>query len=102
MNQLGADVDALDVLTRSFDHESHKLVASITAINATLQTTWWAGVKAGRFESDWRRQHTTSLRSVAQLLTDASQALRAQAQAQRTVSDAELTAIGLGGGFGAA
>ena len=86
MNQLGADVDALDALTRTFDHESHKLIASMNAMNAMLHSTWWAGVNATRFEGDWRRQHAPSLRSVAQLLTDASQTLRTQVQQQRTVS----------------
>ena len=86
MNQLGADVDALDALTRTFDHESHKLIASMNAINATLHSTWWAGVNATRFEGDWRRQHATSVRSVAQLLTGAAHTLRTQSQQQRTVS----------------
>lgn len=99
MHQLGADVDALDALTRTFDHESHKLITSMNAINATLHSTWWAGVNATRFEGDWRRQHATSLRSVAQLLTDASQTLRTQSRQQRTVSDTELTAIVFGGAF---
>jgi hypothetical protein len=93
MQILGADVDALDELGRTFDQESRRLLGSVTVIDGTMRATWWSGVGATRFEADWHRTHAAAVRSVAQLLADASRALGTQSRQQRTASSGNDVAI---------
>ena len=57
MNTIGADVDELDALGRSFARESRGLGATVAVIDATVRSSWWQGPSATRFEADWHRAH---------------------------------------------
>src|SRR5690349_3734069 len=103
MQVLGADVDALDALSRTFEQESRRLLGSVTAIDATMRSAWWSGNDATRFDSEWQRTHASSVRSVAQLLADASHTLATQSRQQRGASGAdEFYAVLFGSAFVAA
>ncbi len=103
MQQLGADVDALEALSRTFDHESRRLFGSVTVIDSTMRSVWWAGIGAARFETEWQRNHAAAVRSVAQLLAEAARTVAAQSRQQRATStDQKVPANLFTGGFGAA
>jgi hypothetical protein len=67
-----------------------------------MRSTWWSGVGATRFEADWHRTHAAAVRSVAQLLADASHTLTKQSRQQRDASGGdEIYAVLFGGAFAA-
>ena len=72
MNTIGADVDELDALGRSFARESRGLGATVAVIDATVRSSWWQGPSATRFEADWHRAHAATMRTVADLLEHAA------------------------------
>lgn len=86
MAQLGADVEALDVLARRFDEEAAKIEQTISIINSQLHSTWWQGTDAERFRSDWESSHTSALRQVSEQMKAAGSACSSQANQQRQTS----------------
>ena len=86
MAQLGADVEQLDLLSRKFDEEAQKIEATISVINAQVQSTWWQGADAERFRNEWQTADTSALRQVVQRLQAAATDCRNQAAQQRQVS----------------
>jgi hypothetical protein len=94
MQVLGADVDDLDALARTFEQESRRLTGSVTMIDAAMRSTWWSGSDAARFETDWQRTHASAVRSVAQLLADASHTLTTQSGQQRQASGGDDIVVG--------
>ena len=93
MNTIGADVDELDALSRSFARESRGLGATVAVIDATMRSSWWQGPSATRFEADWHRAHAATMRTVADLLEHAARDLQTQARQQRTTSDASGSVV---------
>lgn len=88
MSQYGADVEALDNLSRKFEEESGKIQQATSTISSQLQSVWWKGPDAERFKSDWESTHKTALTRIGESLTQAANHCRKQAAEQRQVSGA--------------
>jgi len=86
MTKLGADVEALDTLSRKFDEESGKIQQAITMIASQLSAAWWEGPDAQRFREDWESNHRQALQRLGEALTQAANHCRTQANQQREVS----------------
>jgi uncharacterized protein YukE len=88
MAQLGADVEQLDQLSRKLREEGSKLESTVGQISGQIKSTWWKGTDADTFKSEWDGQFSAQLRNVATALNNAGDAVRKQAEQQRTTSNA--------------
>ena len=88
MAQLGADVDELERLGRTFEREAARLVAARAQLDGALASTVWTGPDADGFRSRWRSTMATQLRAVDVSLREQSSVLQRQADEQRAASDA--------------
>jgi uncharacterized protein YukE len=71
MAQLGADVEALERLSRKFDGESRRLEEAIERIQAQVVATWWEGRDAQQFKDAWASDFRPQLRKIANELRQA-------------------------------
>ena len=86
MAQLGANVEHLDRLARLMDQECSRIEQAAQQIGGEVQSAWWMGADADRFRGEWQGQYAPQLRQVASALQSTAQAIRAQADQQRQVS----------------
>lgn len=88
MAQLGADVDALDELSRRFTGSADQIGELISGLAAQIQSAWWVGGDADKFRGDWDGQYKPQLQSVCDRLRETAQAVTQQATQQRQTSQA--------------
>jgi hypothetical protein len=70
MTQLGADVDALEELRRSFTREAQRLESSVSNIDAAVRQVWWRGGDGTGFRASWQSTHAPNLHSAVATLTE--------------------------------
>jgi hypothetical protein len=95
MAQLGADVEQLDRLARTFQTEASRLERSASVLRGLVASVTWMGPDAGRFRGQYNQAMAPQLAAVARALTDEARNLGRQATQQRQAS-----AHGVGGGAG--
>lgn len=93
MGQLGADVEHLDRIARSFQEESKRITAVATTLTSDITAAWWKGNDQAKFVSEWNATNAPTIKRVAAMLRAQCEALRRQADQQREAS-------GDGGGAG--
>jgi|CXWL01.1.fsa_nt_gi uncharacterized protein YukE len=96
MTMHGADADGLETLATRFDAGAQLLRRAASTITAQLGSSPWEGRRAQAFRSDWSRSHRVSLIRTADDLAQAAQALRRNAQAQRSASGVSAGGSGPG------
>lgn len=87
MTQLGADVDELEELRRSFTREAQRLESSLTNIDAAVRQIWWLGDDGMGFRSTWQSTHAPNLRNVVTTLTEQAKILARNRSEQMSASD---------------
>lgn len=94
---VGADVDQLRALSRRFAEAADRLRAVVTETSGRLNAVRWTGPDGDRFRSEWQGEATGRLRSAADALAAAAEALRRNADEQDQASSAGggATASGL-------
>lgn len=97
---VGADVDQLRALSRRFTAAADQLRAVVTQTSGRLNTVRWTGADADRFRSEWRGDATGRLRTAADALDQAAEALRRNADEQEQASSAGGVVNGSGFGSG--
>jgi hypothetical protein len=85
--RLGADVDELDQLTRTFQSEAAKIGQTISLISSKVHSAWWEGNDARNFRSQWDGEFRARLAQVQHALEETGQAVCRQANQQRSVSN---------------
>ena len=88
MAQLGADVEELDRLARTFQEEAAKIEQATARISSQVNSVWWKGPDADRFRSEWEGSYRAQLRQIAERLKQTGQQVRQQASQQRQTSSA--------------
>lgn len=86
MGQLGADVEALDRLSKKFNEESEKIRQAVSQITSQVQGVWWKGQDAEKFKGEWNGQYKAQLTKVADALKQIGEIVKKQAQQQRDTS----------------
>jgi hypothetical protein len=99
MAQLGADVEQLDRLARTFDTEATRLERSASTLRSLVASVTWMGPDAGQFRGQFNQGMSQQLVSAARALHEEARQLALQATQQRVASD-DGTGVG-GGGVGA-
>ncbi len=101
MAQLGADVEQLDRLARTFQTEASRLERSASVLRSLVASVTWMGPDAGRFRGQYNQAMAPQLAAVARALTNEARNLTHQATEQRQAStDGIGVGAGLGGGVG--
>ena len=101
MAQLGADVEQLDRLARTFQTEASRLERSASVLRSLVASVTWMGPDAGRFRGQYNQAMAPQLAAVARALTNEARNLNQQATQQRQAStDGVGVGAGLGGGVG--
>src|SRR4051812_25338745 len=89
--KLGADVAAVDSLSRAFNDQSHRLQGSLRTIDGMVVTVWWQGPDADRFRRAWNGELRANGDQAAEALALLARQLAAQADQQRRASDPDAT-----------
>ena len=71
MAQIGADIQQLATLSRSFNTQAGNVEALITAINGQIGGTWWVGPAHDKFLDQWNSQFVPTLRNLTEALRTA-------------------------------
>jgi hypothetical protein len=101
MAQLGADVEQLDRLARTFQTEASRLERSASVLRGLVASVTWMGPDAGRFRGQYNQAMAPQLAAVARALTNEARNLSRQATQQRQASaDGVGVGAGLGGSVG--
>jgi hypothetical protein len=87
MAQLGADVDELDRLGRTFERAAERLRGSRDHLQSALAGVSWMGPDADGFRTTWRTSMSAQLGEIADVLRSQSTVLQRQAREQRTASE---------------
>lgn len=82
----GADVEQLRQLGRDLTTQAEQLDATVARLNAKVSSVPWQGPDAERFRSDWSQRLSVSVKSVADILRDASSKSLANAVQQEQAS----------------
>jgi uncharacterized protein YukE len=77
--QVGADLQALDTLSRTFNAQAAEIDQLIATINSQIGQTWWIGPAAENFKNQWTSQFVPNLHSLQEALRRAG----AEAQSRR-------------------
>jgi hypothetical protein len=85
--KLGADVDQLDHLCRTFQAEAAKIQQTISVISGQVHGAWWEGNDGRNFRSQWDGEFRGRLAQVQHALEATGQAVARQANQQRAVSN---------------
>ncbi len=85
--RLGADVEALDHLSRTFQTEAAKIQQAIANISRDLGSAWWEGNDANRFKNQWNGEFRARLHQVEQALQETGRRVQQQATQQRSTSN---------------
>lgn len=88
MAQLGADVEQLDQLARTFNEEAGKIQQAVSRISGQVNGVWWKGPDADRFRNEWEGTYRNQLQRIADELRQQATKVRNQAQQQRQTSAA--------------
>ena len=97
MAQLGADVEQLDRLARTFDTEATRLERSASTLRSLVASVTWMGPDAGQFRGQFNQAMSQQLVAAARALHEEARHLSLQATQQRVASD---DGSGVGGGAG--
>ena len=101
MAQLGADVEQLDWLARTFQTEASRLDRSASVLRGLVASVTWMGPDAGRFRGQYNQAMAPQLAAIARASTNEAHTLTRQATQQRQAStDGVGVGAGLGGGVG--
>jgi uncharacterized protein YukE len=98
---IGANPDRLDDMATTFARHAEHLAAVPGDVAQIVRRAGWHGDDAEDFEQAWRRHGERALTSAAELLVQAADALRRNAEEQRQASAAETAWDGAGGAIGA-
>lgn len=98
MARLGADVQQLDALARSFDTHAASLATSRAGLTNLVNAVEWDGPDALAFRTRWRSGDDRLLQRIVEQLTGHAAGLRRQADQQRRTSEFAFTGGGGGGG----
>ena len=88
MAMLGADVEELDRLSKTFKSEAQKIQSVLKTVNSRVAAVVgkdWKGGDAKRFKSAWDG-YKPQLKNVVQALEDAAQLVKREAAQQRSTS----------------
>jgi hypothetical protein len=85
--KLGADVDQLDDLCRTFRSEAAKIQQTISLISSKVHGAWWEGTDGRNFRTQWDSEFRARLSQVHQALETTGAAVSRQASQQRSVSN---------------
>ena len=101
MAQLGADVEQLDRLARTFDTEATRLERTAATLRSLVTSVTWMGPDAGQFRGQFNQGMSQQLVAAARALHEEARHLMLQATQQRVASD-DGTGVGgvAGGGAG--
>jgi uncharacterized protein YukE len=88
MAQLGADVEQLDQLSKTFEQEAQQIAQATAKITSQVNSVWWKGPDAERFKSEWEGQYAAQLKRISEALKQVGQVVRKQASQQRQTSAA--------------
>lgn len=100
---IGADVEQLRALAKQFTASAEKLQRSSSGLtNFVGNATYWRGIDADRFRTQWRSQSVPSISAVVTSLRTAAEALASNANEQDQASAAGgggniSTGVGAGG-----
>src|SRR4051794_35579764 len=89
--KLGADVAAVDALSRAVNDESQQLQRSLRTVDHMVATVWWQGADADRLRSTWAGDLRAKGGQAAEALALLARQLAAQADQQRRASDPDAT-----------
>ena len=78
MAQLGADVEQLDRLARTFQSEASRLERSASVLRSLVASVTWMGPDAGRFRGQYNQAMAPQLAAVARALTHEARNLTRQ------------------------
>jgi hypothetical protein len=95
MAQLGADVEQLDRLARTFETEATRLERSATTLRSLVASVTWMGPDAGQFRGQFNQGMSQQLAAAARALLEEARHLTSQAAQQRVASD-DGTGVGAG------
>lgn len=87
MGQLGADVEALDRLSKKFNQEAEAIRQAVSQITSQVQGVWWKGQDAEKFKGEWNGQYRAQLLKVADALKQVGEVVQKQAEQQRQTSN---------------
>lgn len=87
MGQLGADVEALDRLSKQFQTSSTALQNTETSISSLVTSAWWKGLDADTFKNQWTSTHKPRLKNVGTTLERLAKNVKEQAEQQRKASE---------------
>ncbi len=87
MARLGADVDALDHLCRTFQAEAAKIQQTISVISGQVHSAWWEGNDARNFKNQWDGEFRARLAQVQHALEATGHVVGRQANQQRACSN---------------
>lgn len=95
----GADVEQLRQLGRDLTTQAEQLDATVARLNSKVLSVPWQGPDAERFRSDWSQRLSVSVKSVADILRDASSKSLANAVQQEQASGVSGAPSGLANGL---
>lgn len=85
-NQLGADVAALEDLSRRMNETSSDVEAKLSELTAKLADTWWQGPDAERFRGDFDGNIRAKISAVSEALATAASEVQTHASQQTDAS----------------
>lgn len=97
MALVGADVDQLRALARTFEQAADRLEGLTRELSGRLQSTPWVGPDADRYRSRFQGESSAAIRSAAGALRAAATALQRNATEQDHASSGTGLATGYAG-----
>lgn len=91
MALVGADVEQLRQLARSFTQAADRLEGTVREVTGRLSSTPWTGPDAHRYRSQWQGQSIVAVRGVVTAMRQAADALQRNATEQDHASVASGT-----------
>jgi uncharacterized phage infection (PIP) family protein YhgE len=86
----GADVDQLRELGNKLNTGANEIDSQRNLLNSALENTQWEGPDADRFKEQWRGEHTSRLKQVAEALREAGNKAKRNAEEQSNASHAGI------------
>lgn len=86
MSLVGADIDQMRSLARTFSQAAQQLEGSAAAVSGTLSALHWSGPDGERFRSQWHGESQPRVRRIAAALRDASNVVLRNADEQEQAS----------------
>jgi hypothetical protein len=88
MGLVGADVDQMHALARTFEQAAERLDAAAATVTGTLSSVSWSGPDAERHRGQWHGESRAAMRSVAAALREAASVVARNASEQEQASAA--------------